>query len=243
MEIHEQIVEVERRLRIYGTSHHGNKDEVLDELVYIILSNQTEEYSYSKTFESLKELFPRWENVANVPLDLVASAIGKGGLQNKKASFIQNAFRKILADFGTLSLDALKQLDDDHAEKYLSSLPGISSKSARCILMYALDREVFPVDTHVWRVSRRLGWTSPVPKPSKRQQEELEKIIPPPLRYSLHVNMVSHGRQTCTTYWPHCEQCVLRDICPSADKPDYTWMQWRQPKGAWATYEVKKKAR
>lgn len=139
-----------------------------------------------------------------------------------------------MADRGGLSLDFLRHLEDEEAKKYLTSLPGVGNKSATCIMMYALNREVFPVDTHVWRVCRRLGLTPAVPKPTPVQERALETKMPMDIRYSLHVNFLSHGRQTCTTYWPKCNRCVLADICESRDKPDHVWGKWRRPAGVWA---------
>lgn len=243
MEKSEFIREVERRLRQYGSRSHGNPPDPIGDLIFIILSNQTEEYAFLETYEALQRRFPTWEDILLAPIDEIAEAIKPGGLYNKKAKYIKAALQKIEKDFGTLSLDALDNLNDEAAITYLKSLPGISAKSARCILMYTKHRQVFPVDTHVWRICRRLGLTPLVPKPNEAQQRELEKEIPADLRYSLHVNMVSHGRETCTTYWPKCSNCVLNDICPSKDQPDEVWGTWRNPKGGWANYKTDKKTK
>lgn len=235
------IKEVDKRLRFYGNSRHGNPQKPIDDLVFIILSNQTEEYSYSETYEALRTKYPDWSQLLGADKDEIANAIRSGGLYNKKASQIKNALQKIWSDFGDLTLDDLRNLSDEDAITYLMSLPGISGKTARCILLYTLERKVFPVDTHVWRISRRLGLAPSTPKPTDRQRQDLEAKIPVRLRYTLHVNMVSHGRQTCTTYWPKCETCVLADICPSAGNADEIWGQWRKPRGAWANYKSDKK--
>lgn len=230
------LVEIDRHLRKYGEKRHGNLDDPLDELVFIILSGQTEEYSYLETYEAFKRDFPTWENALEAPVASIVAAIKQGGLYNKKARYIKGALQKIKSDFGELSLDRLKAFSDEEAIRYLESLPGISTKSARCILMYSMGRKVFPVDTHVWRICRRLGLTPPIPKPTVVQQRELEVLVPETIRYSLHVNMVSHGREVCLTYWPKCDGCVLADICPSFGKPDEVWGKWRNPQGAWARY-------
>lgn len=226
--------EVDNRLEVYGNSRHHNRDDVLEELVFIILSAQTESYLYRQTFEDLLERFPTWEFMLEATEEEIASAIRRGGLARKKASQLKRALEKIKADTGALSLEFLQGLSDEESMQYLTSLAGIGNKSAACIMMYSLGRQVFPVDTHVWRVCRRLGLTPPVPKPTDKQERELESKVPPDVRYSLHVNMVSHGQQTCTTYWPKCDSCVLANICPSRGKPDQVWGQWRQPKGVWA---------
>jgi len=224
---------VDARLRMYGDDRHGNLDEPLDELVFILLSAQTEEYLYRKTFQDLKDYFSEWEQLLDAPEEKIAQVIRHGGLSRKKASQLKGAFRQIHHDIGRLSLDFLRDMSDEEALQYLTSLPGIGAKSAKCILMYSLARPVFPVDTHVWRVSRRLGITPPVPKANDVQKQELEQLVPEDLRYRLHVNMISHGRQTCTVYWPKCDDCVLADMCPSKGLSDVIWSQWRQPQGVW----------
>jgi endonuclease III len=183
---------------------------------------------------------PTWDDVRKASEAKIADTIKYGGLQNKKAHYIKGALEKIKADFGELSLDPLDEYSDNKALRYLESLPGISVKSARCILMYSLGRKLFPVDTHVWRVCRRLGLTPAVPKPTVVQQRDLEAQVPEEMRYGLHVNLVSHGREVCLTYWPKCDKCVLADICPSYEKPDEVWGKWRKPQGAWAQYASKK---
>lgn len=99
-------------------------------------------------------------------------------------------------------------------------LPRIGNRSATCIMMYALDRQVFPVYTHVWPICRRLGLTPPVAKPTPTQESALEMHVLLDIRYTLHVNLLSHGRETCTTYWPKSSMCVLAELCSSTDKPD-----------------------
>ncbi len=232
------IREVDRRLRVYGDSRHFNKSNPLDELLFIILSAQTESYSYLETYKELKRRFPTGNALLAARETSIAAAIKSGGLARKKARQIKRAIRKISADIGKPSLAFLRKLKDHEVEAYLVSLPGIGVKSARCIMMYSLGRHVFPVDTHVWRISRRLGLTPAAPKPTPTMEKDLEGKIPPDVRLTLHVNMVSHGREVCTTYWPKCSECVLADICPSAGKADQTWGEWRKPQGAWGNYKV-----
>jgi endonuclease III len=228
------LEKIDKRLTVYGNDRHGNLRDPLDELIFIILSVQTESYLFRKTFENLKKTFPSWRHVANALEEEIAEAIKQGGLARKKAAQIKKALKKILDERGSLSLQFLRRKGDDEVFRFLTSLPGVGVKTAKCIMMYSLDRPVFPVDTHVWRISRRLGLTPAVPKPSDRQELELERAIPEGLRYRLHVNMVSHGQLTCTTYNPKCNVCVLADICPSRGQADTVWSQWRQPRGVWA---------
>lgn len=232
------IREVNRRLRVYGDNRHYNKPNPLDELLFIILSAQTESYSYLETYKELKRRFPTAQALLAARETSIVAAIKSGGLSRKKASQIKQAIRKISADSGKPSLSFLREMKDDEIEAYLVSLPGIGVKSARCIMMYSLGRQVFPVDTHVWKICRRLGLAPAVPKPTPAMEKELEAKIPPDIRFSLHVNMVSHGREICTMYWPKCGECMLANICPSAGKPDQVWGEWRKPQGAWRNYKV-----
>lgn len=236
----EFIREIDRRLRAYGNQRHFNKRDPFNELVFIILSAQTEYYSYHETYRALRQRFPTRESLYRASVATIASAIKAGGLSQKKAKQIKGAVRKIYKDTGRLSLAFLANWNDERTQGYLISLPGIGVKSARCIMMYSLGRNVFPVDTHVWRVSRRLGLAPSVPKPIPALENELENRIPPDIRYTLHVNMVSHGRAICTTYWPKCGQCVLQNLCPSAFKPDEVWGEWRDPQGHWKNYRTNK---
>lgn len=228
------VHEVDRRLTAYGTPNHHNKPDPLDELVFIILSAQTEEYTYLGTYEALRTAFPGWHGLADAPPEVVEELIRSGGLYRKKTSQIQGALRKIVEDTGRPSLDFLREWDDVRALAYLLGIPGVAQKTALCIMLYSLGRTVFPVDTHVWRVSRRLGIAPQVPKPTARHERELGALIPAEVRYSLHVNMVAHGRTTCLVYWPKCGVCPLLSICPSRGLPDYTWGRWRRPRGSWA---------
>jgi endonuclease III len=226
--------EVDRRLAVYGTSNHYNRADPLEELVFIILSAQTEAYSYLQTFDALRQHFPNWADLLEASEDEIAAVIRRGGLSRKKARQIKLALKRIVADTGAPSLNFLHDLDDEAVLRYLTSLPGVGNKTATCIMVYALGRQVFAVDTHVWRVCRRLGLTPQVAKPTPALEKALGSKVPPELRYTLHVNMVSHGRKTCTPYWPKCGSCVLANLCPSRDQPDQVWADWSKPRGVWA---------
>ena len=226
--------EVDQRLITDGTNPHGNHNDPLDELVYIILSAQTESYLYSRTYEELKSVYTPWDRLLTASEDRISEVIRQGGLAQKKARQLKSAMNKIVKDQGHLSLEFLRERSDHEVFEYLTSVPGIGTKSAKCVMMYSLGRAVFPVDTHVWRISRRLGIAPSIPKPSEAQMEALEKQIPKDLRYRLHVNFLSLGKQTCRTYYPRCGECSLSAICPSSGRPDDVWSSWRRPMGVWA---------
>ena len=212
------VVEIAARLKKrYRDFDHYNLKDTLDELLFIICSTKTEEASYRNSYLSLKESFPTHDAIAAASADSIARAIVRGGLSNLKAKAIRNLLDAVVARFGEPNLEPLRSMGDDEAEDFLVSLPGVGKKIARCVLMYSLGRRVFPVDTHCWRIARRLGWVRPTRKDgycAPRDMDRLQAKIPPKLRFSLHVNMVSLGREICNAIAPKCEKCPVADWCP-----------------------------
>ena len=207
----------ERLREAYGDYAHGNKRRALDELLYILSSIKTTERKHAESYRSLRRAFPTYGDIAGATEESLAEALSVGGFQTVKAQTIRRAVDAIVERFGRPTLAPLRRMPDREAERELLALPGVGPKIARCVMMYALDREVFPVDTNCWRIAVRLGWIEP--KPGGRQitakdMDRLQERIPPGLRYSLHVNMVSHGRRICTPKRPSCDRCVLTDLCP-----------------------------
>lgn len=206
----------------YGDFNHYNRKDPLDELLFIICSTRTGEASYRNTFRALKEAFPTHLRIAEAPAEYIARPIVSGGLSNQKAKAIRELFDNLVAKFGEPTLKSLRKMSDKEAEAFLLSLPGVGKKVARCVLMYSLGRQVFPVDTHCWRIARRLGWVRPTQKNkrcSPRDMDRLQSKIPPELRYSLHVNMVSLGREICTPNAPRCDECPISAWCPKIGVP------------------------
>jgi endonuclease-3 len=142
------------------------------------------------------------------------SIIKPAGLAEQKAPRIISIINKIKQEKGTANLNFLKDLTADEAEAYLLLLPGVGKKAARCILMYSLHADVFPVDTHILRIFKRIGLVSSNFN-RKKAQDLFQDMVPANLRYSLHVNLVLHGRTVCTTKKPHCEECPLSCLCAS----------------------------
>jgi endonuclease III len=200
----------------YQDFNHYNLKNPLDELLFIICSTKTGEASYRSTFRSLKQTSPTHLEIAEAPAAYIARPIVSGGLSNQKAKAIRELLDVIVAKFGKPTLNPLRRMSDQEAEDFLLSLPGVGKKVARCVLMYSLDRQVFPVDTHCWRITRRLGWVRPTQKDkhcAPRDMDRLQSKIPPALRYSLHVNMISLGREICTPSSPHCDECPISALC------------------------------
>jgi endonuclease III len=187
----------------------------LDELVFIVLSQMTTGPSYERVFDRLKQALRTWDSLLYTGLNELKALIADAGLSNQKAPHLGAIARRLHADFGAVSLASLAGQTDEAAEHYLTSLPGVGVKTAKCVMMYALSRKVLPVDTHVERVSRRVGL---LPPDTGRQHVHriLEGVVPPALRYSFHVNAVAHGREVCRARAPCCSDCVLIDICETS---------------------------
>ena len=211
--------EVARILAVlYGTPDLGNKPDPTDELVYIILSRKTPEKAYQGTFAALKARFPRWDDLLDAPRNEVEKIVSPGGLAGKKATSLFGALGIIRDTFGNCSLEGARAWSDERLEEFLCGLPEIQKKSAFCIMLYSFGREVFPADTHVGRILARLGPYRELGLDlrgldHKKLQRILADLIPPPLRYSLHVNLVEHGRAVCRASKPLCGQCELRPFC------------------------------
>lgn len=200
--------------RTYGTPDLGNKQDPLDELIYIILSQMTTGKSFARVFDRLKSSVPNWGQLASLPMRQLKSIIKDAGLSNQKAPRLKALVRRVSKDFGTTDLAAISSMPDADAEKYLTSLPGVGIKSAKCVLMYSLGRDVLPVDTHVARVARRLGLLDTVRRGSDVHRR-LELTFPPGTRYAFHVNAIAHGRKVCLAIRPRCRECPLVRLCPS----------------------------
>lgn len=197
---------------IYGSPRHGNKDDPLDELIFIILSQMTTHQSFNRVYDRLQATAGAWEGVLRMPLHRLESSIKDAGLSHQKGPRIKAILKKVQRDFGRLSLDSLGKLDDGALERYLLGLPGVGVKTAKCVMMYSLGRSVLPVDTQVWRVARRLGLVKPE-TPRSAVHDRLESVVPPGHRYSFHVNSLSHGRQVCRPSRPRCRRCRLIRMC------------------------------
>jgi DNA (cytosine-5)-methyltransferase 1 len=196
----------------YGSPNLDNKSDPLDELIFIILSLMTTGPSYSRVYDRLKEDYSDWSQLLHITPRQLANKIQDAGLSRQKAPRILSILKKIEKDFGVVSLLPLQKMPDRLVEEYLTSLPGVGLKAAKCVMMYSLGRKVLPVDTHVDRVSRRVGIILK-DLPITRVHEEMEKAVNPNDRYRYHVNLVMHGRRVCYAKRPHCERCVLISMC------------------------------
>ena len=201
-----------RLSREYGDPRLHNKSNPLDELIFIVLSAKTAESSYLRTYNALRRAFRPWSRILGATRADVTREIEIGGLARKKEAQIRSLLETIRLRTGKVSLSFLSRASDEQAEKFLTSLPGVGLKTARCVLMYSLGRDVFPVDTHVRRVLSRLGAIKHE-RLTDEVQDWIQAAVPPNIRYALHVNLVAHGRVVCRTRTPLCDRCVISDGC------------------------------
>ncbi|MEA3376575.1 MAG: endonuclease III [Chloroflexota bacterium] len=181
-------------------------------LVSTIISQNTNDTNRDRAFERLRERFPRWDQVRDAPEAAVVEAIRLAGLGPTKAPRIQAALRRITEREGEITLDFLRDMSAEEARNWLTELPGVGPKTAAIVLCFALGKPAFPVDTHVHRVSRRLGL---IPEGTSREKAHdiLEDVVPEEIYYPFHLNLIAHGRAICHSRNPECERCVLREAC------------------------------
>lgn len=202
--------------RLYGKPRLGNPEDPLDDLLYIIISNKTGTKVAKRIYAQAKRRFPTWENLLSAPEGLLYSTLKPAGLATVKSKQIREAIRKIKDDFGEYSLASLARKSPKDIREYLISLSGVSDKVAKCVMLFTMDRNVLPVDSHVHRIAKRLGWT--LRKRADQCHEELESLVPPKRRYAFHGDCIIHGRQVCRPTDPECEKCMIGDYCEYAVK-------------------------
>jgi endonuclease III len=197
--------------RTYGRSRLGNPEDPLDDLVYIVLSNKTSPEMARQVYARLKREFPTWDEALVAPEAELRHILKPAGLSTVKSQQIRGALRKIEADFGSCDLSLLGKRSETEVQSYLVSLPGVSEKVAKCVMMYTMDVNVLPVDSHVHRIAKRLGWTAR--KRADQCHDELEALVPLKRRYTFHVGCIMHGRAICRPRNPSCERCCISAYC------------------------------
>ena len=201
----------------YGDLVPPRRADPLDELILTVLSQHTSDVNAERAFEGLRAALPTWEAVVRAPTRSVADGIRSGGLADTKAPRIQAILREVEARRGAFDLSALADLSDDEARAELVSLPGVGPKTAAVVLSFSLGRDAMPVDTHVHRVTRRLGLVPPNTS-ADRADRVLHELVPEGLRTPLHVALIRLGREICKAPTPRCGICPLKDICPTAPR-------------------------
>jgi endonuclease-3 len=209
---------IHRRLvKRFGELEPPRATDPVDELVLTVLSQHTSDLNADRAFAALRAAYPTWGPVVDAPAGDVADAIRSGGLANTKAPRIQEILREVRDREGSFTLEGLRTMSDTDARGYLTSLPGIGPKTAAVVLSFALGRDAMPVDTHVHRVTRRLGIV-PDNASAERADRILHDLVPDGLRTPLHVAFIRLGREICKAPTPRCVACPLKDLCPTAPR-------------------------
>jgi endonuclease III len=202
----------QRLLKTLGTPDWEPPGSAMDELVSTILSQNTNDRNRDMAFNQLRRRFPTWEEVRDAPLDVVIEAVRPAGLANQKGARIQEVLKLITAERNSLNLDFLKEKTAEEAHAWLIRFKGVGPKTAAIVLQFALGKPAFPVDTHVYRVSGRIGL-----RPEKISVEQAHEYLAQlfePQQYGIgHMNLIRLGRQICHARQPDCANCPLQDIC------------------------------
>ena len=199
----------------YGPRRWQPGQDPVSSLIATVLSQNTSDINSHRAFAALVSRFGSWEAVAAADVNQLARTIRAGGLAEIKARRIKLILREIEEERGCLDLGFLKELRLAEAKAWLRGLPGVGPKTAGCVLLFSLGRPAMPVDTHVFRVARRLGLID-ARASVEMAHEILESLVPPENVYEFHILMVEHGRRTCKAQRPRCTVCALRRLCPSA---------------------------
>ena len=218
METSRLVQEVHLRLlNFYGQPAWRNPLPPVDELISTILSQNTNDINRDRAFQTLRRHLPTWEAVRDAEPEEVVAAIRQAGLANQKGPRIQKVLQEITSERGSLELNFLGNLPLEEARTWLMKFKGVGPKTAAIVLLFSLGRPAFPVDTHIYRVTGRLGL-----RPEKMTVEDththLEKLFPPETYYAAHLNIIRLGREICAARKPACERCPLQEICNYAKK-------------------------
>ena len=198
----------------YGPLRREQRLDPIAELVFTILSQHTSDLNAERAGRALKERFGAWEAVAGASVEEVEEATRSAGLARQKAPRILGSLGRIQELRGSLDLDFLRELPLGEAKAWLRELPGVGPKTAAVVLLFSLGMPAMPVDTHVHRVSRRLGLIGP--KVTAEQAHDLmESQVPPESVYAFHVGLITHGRRVCHAQRPACSRCIFQERCPS----------------------------
>jgi endonuclease-3 len=202
----------QRLLDFYGEPMWRNPLPPVDELVSTILSQNTNDANRDRAFQSLRRGFPDWEQVRDAAPGEVVAAIRLAGLANQKGPRIQQVLREITAERGSLDLNFLKDIPLEEARAWLMKFKGVGPKTAAIVLCFSLGRPAFPVDTHIYRVTGRLG-LRPETMTVEAAHPYLEGLFPPEAYYAAHLNIIRLGREICIARKPDCRRCPLQRLC------------------------------
>jgi len=198
----------------YGVPEWHARYDSISVLVQTILSQNTSDANSRGAFLALLNAFDNWQDLADADVGTIAYCIRSGGLGRIKAQRIREALKEVARKRGRLELDFLSRLTLSDAQDWLRKLPGVGVKTARCVLLFSLGMPALPVDTHILRVTKRLGLISP--KASLHEAHyALGQVVPPADVYQFHILVIEHGRRICQARHLNCRGCVLKKMCMS----------------------------
>ncbi|MGZ3641183.1 MAG: endonuclease III domain-containing protein [Candidatus Limnocylindrales bacterium] len=207
---------LERLAAMYGVPAWQARRDGISELVLTILSQYTSDLNAERAFDELRRRFPTWDGVERADPEALVEAIRTGGLADQKAPRIQAALRAVREARGDYDLDFLAQLPPLEARAWLTRIPGIGPKTASVVLLFCYGLPLMPIDTHVERVSRRIGLLAPrqglVPA-----HDTILEVLPTERIFEAHVNFITHGRRTCHAQRPACGRCLVAPRCRYLD--------------------------
>jgi len=213
LELNEKAKRISQKLENeFGIPKRKNIIDPLSNLVLTVLSQSTNDKNRDTAYQRLKERYPTWEKVMNAEQKVIADVIRPGGLANQKSERIQNILKWINEHYGKLELDSLCSMDPDQAIEKFTQLKGIGVKTISVVMMFSCGIDIFPVDTHVHRICRRIGFV-----PEKASAEKtfwlMRPIVPEGKSFSLHMNFLNLGRTICLARKPKCEKCPINQLC------------------------------
>jgi endonuclease III len=204
----------ERLNELYGVQAIYGRADPMHELVGTILSHRTTHANEVTAYRTMRERFPTWEAVRDAPLPDLIDAIKTANYPEVKAPYIQNLLAHLIRETGAANIDFLRDLSTESAMKWLTDLPGIGPKTATLLLLFNFQKPVLPVDTHVYRVTQRIGAIGPKVSAEKAHAILLSHLPPDAtVLFNFHKHFYWHGQRVCTWYYPKCNECVLQTIC------------------------------
>ena len=206
---------IEELSALYGIFEQTPRYNALDELIFTVLTQHTSDLNAERAFDRLQETIPTWEEVMVADQQSIADSIFHGGMSNQKSKRIKDILAAILDRHGALEIDFLREYSLEVARDWLMELPGVGPKTAAVVMSFALGMPAFPVDTHIHRVSKRLGLIDEKTT-ADAAHAIMEGKVPPELRFQLHMQLITHGRQICKARRPLCGECPLSVGCPSS---------------------------
>ncbi len=206
LKVHEKLLEA------FGEPTWRNPLPPIDELVSTILSQNTNDLNRDRAFNALRLKFPTWEAARDAKTKDVVNAIRPAGLANQKGPRIQKVLREITKERGNLDLSFLRDLPLEEARGWLMKFNGVGPKTAAIVLCFSLGRPAFPVDTHIYRVTGRIG-LRPAKMTVEQTHPHMESLLPPETYYAAHLNLIRLGREVCHARKPDCPKCPVRKLC------------------------------